>query len=757
MWQLRLSYSYWRHRLGWLVGSSLSVAVTVGLAFVVTHLWLETKHAYTHFVEKPLGTAEGHIIATDEEGMFAVWQNVLETMPDLEVVTPVLSRQTVVRYEDNNLSVQVRGVDPETDALIHPVSLLEGRMIANDDKTSALVSSTLAKQLGLGVNETLELVTPQGVRSYTVIGIAAEVSSGVALPLRDMQKLFTSGQHVDGFDVRFTPTTNQTLALQHLRERLKNVATVLTSKERVQSVRYVFGVIQLVLLTVFAFTVVMILCLLWGLLETSKSERQDESKTLYMLGVSVQLLSRWRRLELSTVLITASFLGILVAAVFVPHQISYIPFLTTLLFALVVVVVGLFFFDLGLATNSSLSNKKPFIHRLHRFIRFKTFNLCNLRMSNVLWLQTLPSNLWLTRQLLAHLGKRYWLAVFSFTLALTGFTSLGILLQMQRQSLESFTKQPVLTERTLQIQEEFPASLSSSTRWNMAMMPGVVFVSSYLTKVTMEEKFEEDMYVLDVGAFPYQSYLQTSDGVKSDALAEALKTDRHLALSESLAKSYGLKVGMGLRLRTATGSQRYKIVATLKDIGGVSRAMFISRESYLRDWGRDGEGLFVLSFEETLQVQQVEGLLREQLARSPGLPWTMVSFKSDLERQLGEMLAWCRWLMLLFVVVAVSALGHALSSPALGNLLATLYLLGGQRRLLNQQTQKTVLLTTVLVTLLALALATTLSYVLVDGLKQSGSYWSWQLSGSSYSPSLAIFLSLVSFLTVMINKTIRSR
>lgn len=762
-WQLRLSYSYWRHHLWWLIGSVLSVAVTVGLAFVVTHFWLETNHTYTHMVEKPLGIADAHILAKDDEGMYAAWRTVLEALPDLETVTPVLSRQTVAMYEGASASVQVRGIEPETSLSLHPVRLLEGRMLKGDDTTFILVSSTLAKELGIDLNETLELVTPQGPRTYTVVGIADEDSSVVTAPLRDIQKLFTSGEMVDGFDVRFAPSTNQMLALQTLQERLKSEATVLTKSERVRSVRDVFTAVHIVLVSVFAFSFTMMTCLLFGLLETSRSERQDEIRALYVLGVSPASLLSWRRLELGGLLVMASGIGILAATLLL--KASLIPLLTALGFTLFIVTATLFFFTLEptSATNNVQKKSKlspapsptrglglhfqPYLSLHHHTKTLKAY------MSD---LRRLPSTLWLSWQLLGQLGKRYWLAIASLTLALAGFTSLGILLQVQRQSLEAFvSKHPVLTERTLQIQEEYPVTLSNTTRWNMAMMPGVTFVSSYLTKVTMEEKFEEDMYVLDVNAFPYQRYLQTTDGVTSKALPEALETERNLAISDSLAKSYKLKAGMSLRLRTPSGNHRYKIVATLKDIGGVSRAMFMGRGSYLQDWGRDSQGLFVLSFEETSQRQQLEQLLQEQLAHTASLPWPIVSLKSDVEKLLGKLLAWCRWLMLLFVVVALSALAHALQGSTLRSFLSTLYLLGGQRHLLDQLTRRTVLLSTLTLTALALALGTTLSYWLISGLNESNAQWSWQLSGSSYVPSLSVLFVLVSYLVITMNKVIR--
>jgi ABC-type lipoprotein release transport system permease subunit len=736
MWRLKLSYLYWQRHPWWLLGAMLSVAVTVGLAFAVSHLWLATREAYSSLVLKPLGEADSQIVATDDEGMFAAWQTALQTMPELDVMTPVLNRQTVAIYKDTKVSVQVRGIDPTTDALIHPFRLLEGRTIAEEDKTSAVLSSTLAKQLGMTLGETLELVTPQGFRNYKVVGIAEEASSIILAPLREVQTLFTSGDYVDGFDVRFTPTLTKTISSQKLQERLKGVATVMTPSERVEPVHYVLVVVRVLLCAVLAFSIVMMGCLLFSFLEATQQGRSDEAKVLYSLGVSRETVTRWLVLELSTIFTLASFLGVGTAVILLQRQeaaLSYLSFLVAGILAFLVVMAVVLFFHFPLRATMPGGGRG--------------------------WLHHLPIRVWFSWQLFTQLGRRYWLAVTIFTVSLTGFTSLGLILQVQRESLGSLlsamTSQPILTERTLQIQEESPleGTLSNTLRWNMAMMPGVVFVSSHLTRVMMEEKFEENMYVLDLASFPYQSYFQTLDGVVSEDLPKVLKEDRNLAISESLATSYGLTIGTWLQLSTPTGNHRYKIVAVIKDMGGVSRAMFIDRQGYLKDWGRSSDNLFLLSFEEALRPQQVAGLLQEQLnGRYKGLPWRAASFKSELEQLVGEIVAWCRWLMLVFVVIAAISLSHAFSSPAFRDLLSTFYLLGGQRRWLGRVTRNTILLTMILITSMSLALGTSLSYFFVSGLEGSGSYWLWRVSGPSYVSSLLIVLALVLVLVLVLRR-----
>jgi ABC-type lipoprotein release transport system permease subunit len=736
MWQVRLSYLYWQRHPWWLLGAVLSVAVTVGLAFAVSHLWLATSDAYSSLVLKPLGEADTQIVATDDEGMFAAWQTVLQTMPELNAITPVLNRQTVAIYNDTKIPVQVRGVDASTDTLIHPLRLLEGRRLVPSDTASVVLSSTVAKQLGVALGESLELVTPQGFRHYTAVGIADEASSVILAPLREIQTLFTSGEYVDGFDVRFTSGVNKPLAIQKLQERLKGVATVMTPRERVGSVHYVLVVVRVLLCTVLGFSIVMMVCLLVGFLEATQQQRRDEANALYIFGVSHDTLTTWMMLELSSVFLFASFWGVVFSVLILQpraSELSYVSLLVAGILTSLIVITVLLFFRFQRSSSTSITGRG--------------------------WIQRLPARLWFSWQLLTQLGRKYWLAVIIFTVSLTGFTSLGLILYVQRESLDALlskmTQQPVVTERNLQLQEEFPleGTLSNTTRWNMAMMPGVVFVSSHLTRVMMEEKFEESMYVLDLGSFPYQSYFQTLDGVASEELSETLKADRNLAISESLANSYKLKAGMWLRLNTPSGNHRYKIVAVIRDIEGASRAIYIDRQGYLKDWERSSDGLFLLSFEEDLRPQQVATLLQEQLSgRYKDLPWRAASFKSELERLVGEIVAWCRWLMFTFVVMAAISLSHAFSSPALRDLLSTFYLLGGQRHWLSQLVRSAVLLTTFLITSVSLTLGTGLSYLFVSGLEGRGSYWLWKVSGAGYFSSLLVIVVLILMLALTLRR-----
>jgi ABC-type lipoprotein release transport system permease subunit len=744
MWQLRLgfrlSYRYWQSRLGWLLGSTLSIAVTVGLAFGVSQLLVVTQTTYQTMVIRPLGFADAQLLATSDEGMFATWQTVLKKFPGLETLTPVLSRQTVAIFNEVKTSVQVRGIDPQTYFLLHPTLVLKGRVLLEHDTTSVMISRPLAQELGITVGNTLELVTPRGFRSYKVVGISDEALGVVNAPLSDIQALFTSGERVDGFDLRLSSSihhdaTLKETTLKTLQERFQTLAKVMTPSERVQPVREVLMIVRVVLLTLLGLSVVIMMCLIFNFLETTKTERRDEISALYKLGVARHQLTLWRNLELGLIFLTASLLGLL-TAVIIAHQqttdLNKVSFVVAALISLSVVATVPFFFWLR---GSEKAVK-----------------------SETVWGRVLPLKLWLSWQLLVQLGRSYWLAVLMITVALTGFTSIEVILQVQRRSLESLVTtltNPSIKERELQLQEEFPieGELSQTLRWNMAMMPGVAFVSSYLAKVTMEEKLQEDMYVLDFATFPYQSYLQSTEGVKSEALAEALSVERNLAISESLANSYDLQTGMGMNLRTPTGQHRYKIVAVLKDIGGVSRAIFIDRHLYLQDWGRSSEGLFLLSLEEEVRPQQVAGLVQEQLSqRYKGLSWRAASLKSDLEGLVAKLLVWCRWLMLLFIGLATMSLSYALSGMGLRELVSTLYFLGGQRRLMTQLSQYAVFITTSFVVMTAFTLGTGLSYWLVNGLQQSGSYWVWQLSGLSYALSLFIVLVFVVVLSKAMSK-----
>jgi ABC-type lipoprotein release transport system permease subunit len=728
MWQINLSYIYWRKHPWWLVSTTLSIAVAVGLTLTTVHLFFITQVAYSNLVLNPLGSAQGHVMALSNEGMFGAWQTILEAMPELQILTPMLSRQTVALYNSRKMPVAVRGIDSDTYFHIHPVVVLEGRVLLKGDQALAMISQQLATQLDINLGDAFEIVTPSGFRSYRVIGISNETSSVVTAPLSGIQNLFTSGERVDGFDLRFSGLTSQTTALKKLQQRFKSVATVMTPHQRVHAMYHMLTVVRGALVTVLGFALIMVVCFMLSFIKSFNTERFNERHVLHIVGVSPGTFRQWRTVELSALVFTAFFLG-LAAAVFIVK--------ISLTFWLMATVLGLL--------------------TLCGFVCFVVLRMRTRRFTfRASWVMKHSPQFWLSWQLLLALGSSYNLGIIMLVLALTGFTSIGLILQVQQQSLESLMSlvdtQPVLTERTLQMQEEVPleGNMSKSLHWNMAMMPGVAFVSSRLTRVLMEEKLEENMYVLDLASFPYQSYFTSVEGASSEDLPQVLKVERSLAISESLAKSYSLKAGMGLNLRTPTGQHRYKIVAVIKDIGGVSSAMFIDRHTYFTDWEHNSEGLFLVSLDESLKTQQVADLLREHLnQRYSRLSSHDAAFNSELENLLARLLSWSRWLMLIFILMATVMLRHTFSHPQLYKFMITLHMLGGQRRLVTQLSHNTMLLSAA-VSIMAIVSGTLLSYVVVSNLHQNSQYWTWRISGSSYGPSLAIVLLLLVFSRVAI-------
>jgi hypothetical protein len=524
-----------------------------------------------------------------------------------------------------------------------------------------------------------------------------------------------------------------------LSKRLAGVATVMTPLERVRPVRYLLLAVRGTLLTIVALSLLVVLCVLVAFVTSLYREREEERGMLYLFGLSQPQLTRWQSAELSSVIGLAAVIGLLFAFGSV-HVFDVLEGARP---------SGGLALLVGLATSSCLILfallwlwLQPYLERSEVYSRHR-------------WLYTLPSRVWLSWQFVTRLGQGYWLAVSMLALSWTGLITVAAALGVQHAAVQSWVEQaqgqPILDQRHLQLQEEVP--LSDTTRWNMAMLPGVAFTLWGAKAPITEEGFEASMYVFDMPSFPYQDYLQSEEGMANDDLAIALRSSRNLAISESLSRLYGFKVGMRLRLSTPSGEHGYKIVAVLKDIDGLSKAIFIERRIYLQDWERNSEGLYLLSLEEKARPAQVANLLREQLSRQyPGVLWSAAAFKSELERLLETILSWCRWLMIFFVALSLVVLLSATSARGSEQMLSTLYTFGGQRRLLSQLTLTAVFFSLALGMGLATSVATGLSYWLVEGLRQSSDAWVWQAPVSSYLLSILALLVVTHLLSYKLTK-----
>ena len=175
--------------------------------------------------DKILGT-NAHIVVLNRTGAMEGYQGVMNRLQGIDGVvaaTPFIYNQVMLSSGKNVSGVVLRGIDVQSDALVTNLhkSITQGNLQALDDKTaktpSLVIGKELAKNLGLSVGDTVDVVSPMGnitpfgmmpkMRRFQVSGIfntgMFEYDSTLAyVSLDEAQRFLALGDVVTGIQLR---------------------------------------------------------------------------------------------------------------------------------------------------------------------------------------------------------------------------------------------------------------------------------------------------------------------------------------------------------------------------------------------------------------------------------------------------------------------------------------------------------------------------------------------------------------------------
>lgn len=102
----------------------------------------------------------------------------------------------------------VVGLDPEIAPELHDYRIVQGRFLERGDGREAVISERLADEVGLKLDDTLKLPTPEGVVKLTIVGLvpgrALIGNEQVLLTLTQAQKLFDMSGHISVIEANLT-------------------------------------------------------------------------------------------------------------------------------------------------------------------------------------------------------------------------------------------------------------------------------------------------------------------------------------------------------------------------------------------------------------------------------------------------------------------------------------------------------------------------------------------------------------------------
>ena len=157
-------------------------------------------------------------------------KTVLEHYPEITAIAPYVTREAMVRFDQNIQGIVVKGVDPTNDISAAKSKIVDGMYDLEERETgiqTCILGKRLAEQLGAGIGSRVLLyglggttislsqarIMQMEVRGIYETGMAEFDGSYVYVNMRNAQRLFQIGNTVSGFDILVSDLQNvETLA-----------------------------------------------------------------------------------------------------------------------------------------------------------------------------------------------------------------------------------------------------------------------------------------------------------------------------------------------------------------------------------------------------------------------------------------------------------------------------------------------------------------------------------------------------------------
>lgn len=793
-----ISWRYWRAHPTRLLSCLGAVALAVAVSLPAGLIAASVQRNYGQ--DLALGPkTDLHIVSTVDEGMQALWQTAIEEVPGVAHALPSLNRQGVLVYQGEQLAVGVRGLSVK--ALPEPLSgralqkLERGTVMVSAALAGAL---DLSPNTAIEIVTPRGFRSYYVVGIFDSPGRGPLAHSLIA-SLGEVQTSFAGGERlVSRFDIALSEGANRAEVKEALEARLGAAASVLGAGEQRGMTDLLEGA-GVLLLLILSFTFLASSYLLLSNLSLMLVERKHQLSHLRALGLGSRGLRSWLGLELMWLITLGSLLGSIFGGALLgivadmmqtslltgPVRIYDLFLAPEAALASLLMVLGLGVLSalyirrqLGGAPSPQLPSRRGFQRLVYAVTLISGLGFCLLTLIPILglstgyltaiqlgcfilWLACLalliprlsgflsylvgrwhgsPTWLWLSAGLLKRHRRHSSAAVVSLMISLTMLTGVFGVAYSYRSSLQSWADSMynwdlLVSQRTLGVQTEVP--ISEDLRWELAVVPGVSLVSADVWPSIRQGRLNANLYVFDMANFPYKRSFVSLEGVSSEALPDALRQGRSVAISRSLAKAQDLQVGSGLSLITPTGEYPYDVIAVVDDLGAAANSIFIDRQTYLADWRNENVDLFTIALSETANREQVATLIREQLSSRYDLEVKSVSeYRAELDEMVNDTFGFSQALVLLFVgIAALGLINVGLESlHYLRREIAILNALGARVSLIRTMLLAEVVFNGVLGVIAGLTLGSLLSNILVRGVQLSSRFTVvWHIPVTAYA------------------------
>lgn len=173
-----LSLRYWRRRLGRAVASVLGVALGVALVVSVIAVNQAVLRTYAGWVDALSGGRHVEVRAVETGGVAIGLLETVLAAPGVAAAGGVVEQRSYLFTEVSQAAVVVRGIDVAVVPGIRPVRTSTGRPLEVGDDTGTVLSAATAAELGVGVGESVSLLSAEGMLELHVVGVYGSLEVG---------------------------------------------------------------------------------------------------------------------------------------------------------------------------------------------------------------------------------------------------------------------------------------------------------------------------------------------------------------------------------------------------------------------------------------------------------------------------------------------------------------------------------------------------------------------------------------------------
>lgn len=744
-----LSWTYWQKRPALLISFVLLIAFVVALVSAVLTFSFKLS-----LVSETLESSDLRITALSRDGTMPLDAQ-LRSAKGLVQTTPFLFRESYLRTSAGQ-AISVFGIDPTR--YQEKRYFTSGRALDKYDSRSVIVSSSLARQLELQRFDTVWLATPEGFQDYIITGVVIDTNARVIMPLTEMQAAFTSGLPlVSWYDLKVSRNARISSLVAELKASIPSSMLIQTNPKAASG-----GLLQLKLfLRLFVLlSLIASAYLLLNNLTLLKLERYSEFKLLHALGLSKATLAKLVFKELFVIASFAALLGGFAAVflykalyiLFQEHIFSFVPLSGNgvVSFELPLVVISVTALILVVISQQVFGAK--LLSPAHEPAQPKVNEAQDTRAGWSKLADILPNSVWLSQRLVSVFQKRdryaFMFLVLSLSIVVALFSMANSYEGSASQWSQTLDKWDLVVVQKDQI-SGVSIPFAESVQKKIEALPGVLAVASDYKTNIQQGNLKANLFISNA----YDRPLKSIQGIATEALPNALKGARNIAIAESLATLYNLDAGTELMLMTPTGEQSYNIVAIIDDRGAEPRGIFIDREQYSQDWQQSSADLFTVSITDKASAERVARLIEKELSADYLVNVSSITdAKAASEAVIGKTFGFGQGLASMFVLMALAVLVNLSTErlPSLSKDLKLLKALGASSLLLRKVLLSNLVFSVCLSATLALWFGTLLSYLSVNLLKYSGRftlawYWPSDVYSSVAVASLGILVITVLF------------